>query len=223
MNGLLRSAVAESLATLLFVFTIITAINTAAGAAAFAIGFALMVLVYAFGHISGAHLNPAVSLGVWLRGKMTAVAFVAYVVAQLIGGALGALLSMSLFPRAQQSLQIETVPAFLVELIFTFILVTVVLNVATSKDNNGNSFYGFAIGATVFVGAIAVGTISGGGFNPAVAVSLAISGQFAVSNLWIYILAPLVGGALAALAFRLLNAHDLTEKAVEVVEVESIN
>lgn len=225
MTGLLRSAVAETIATLLFVFIIITAINTAGGAAAFAIGFGLMVLVYAFGHISGAQLNPAVSLGVWLRGKMTAVAFVSYVVAQLVGGALGALLSLALFPRSTQSLEVDALPAFLVELVFTFILVTVVLNVATSKDNNGNSFYGFAIGATVFVGAITVGSISGGGFNPAVAISLAITGQFGVSNLWIYILAPLVGAALAALVFRLLNAHDLgdDESEVTVAEVESIN
>lgn len=220
MNGLLRSAVAETLATLLFVFTIITVINTAAGIAPFAIGFGLMVLVYATGHISGAHLNPAVSLGVWLRGKMTGIAFVAYVVAQLIGGALGALLSMSLFPRAAQSVQIEILPAFIVELVFTFILVYVVLNVATSKDNNGNSFYGFAIGATVFVGAITVGSISGGGFNPAVAVSLAITGQFSLTNLWLYILAPLVGGALAALAFRMLNNHDLETPVIEGAEVE---
>lgn len=131
---------------------------------------------------------------------------------------------MSLFARSPQSLQIDTIPAFLVELIFTFILVTVVLNVATSKDNNGNSFYGFAIGATVFVGAITVGSISGGGFNPAVAVSLAITGQFAVANLWIYILAPLVGAALAAIAFRLLNANDLgNENEATVAEEESQN
>lgn len=220
MTGLLRSAVAETLATLLFVFTIITAVNTTAGSGItpFAIGFALMVLVYAFGHISGAHLNPAVSLGVWLRGKMNATGFVVYVVAQLIGGALGALLSLSLFPRAEQSVQIDPTAAFIVELVFTFILVFVVLNVATSKDNDGNSFYGFAIGATVFAGAITVGGISGGGFNPAVAVSLAITGQFAVTNLWLYILAPLLGAALAAIAFRLLNNHDLGQDEVEVVE-----
>lgn len=226
MTGLIRSVVAEVVATLLFVFTIVTAINTTAGSGItpFAIGFALMVLVYAFGHISGAHLNPAVSIGVWLRGKMTASEFVAYVVAQLVGGALGALLSMALFPTAAESLQVEVLPAFIVELVFTFILVTVVLNVATSKDNDGNSFYGFAIGATVFVGAITVGSISGGGFNPAVAVSLVITGQFALTNLWIYILAPLVGGALAAVVFRVLNQHDLgaDNNAVEET-VESTN
>lgn len=217
MTGLARNAVAETLATLLFVFTIVTVVNTQPGAAPFAIGFGLMVLVYATGHISGAHLNPAVSLGVWLRGAINGVTFIVYVVAQLIGGALGALLSLALFPRAQQSVEIELLPAFLVELVFTFILVYVVLNVATSKDNEGNSFYGFAIGATVFVGAITVGGISGGGFNPAVAVSLAITGQFAVANLWLYIVAPLVGAALAALAFRLLNANDLGKAEAEAV------
>lgn len=222
MTGLVRSAVAETLATLLFVFTIVTVLNTQPGAAPFAIGFGLMVLVYATGHISGAHLNPAVSLGAWLRGAMSALDFVVYVIAQLIGGALGALLSLSIFPRAEQSAQIELLPAFLVELVFTFFLVYVVLNVATSKDNEGNSFYGFAIGATVFVGAITVGGISGGGFNPAVAVALTLSGQFDVANLWLYVLAPLVGGALAALAFRVLNKDDVdtVDAVTEPAEAE---
>ena len=84
----------------------------------------------------------------------------------------------------------------------------VVLNVATSKDNDGNSFYGLAIGGTVTAGAIAVGGISGGGFNPAVALGLAVHGEFAWSNMWVYAVAPLVGAALAGIAFRLLNTHD---------------
>ena len=220
MTGLVRTATAEAIATLLFVFSIVTAINTTGGAAPFAIGFTLMVLVYATGHVSGAHLNPAVSFGAWLRGAINATTFLAYVVAQLIGGALGALISIALFPRAQAPVQIEILPAFLVEALFTLILVYVVLNVATSKDTAGNSFYGFASGATVFVGALSVGAISGGGFNPAVAVSLAITGQFAVANLWLYILAPLVGAAIAAGIFRLLNADEFKKEVeVEVVEV----
>ena len=104
---------------------------------------------------------------------------------------------------------IEVGPAFLAEALWTLVLVYVVLNVATSKDHPNNSFYGLAIGSTVFIGAVGVGGISGGGFNPAVALGLTISGQFDVANLWLYIVAPLVGGAIAALAFRLLNSDDL--------------
>ena len=213
MTGTVRNALAEALGTFLFVFAIIAAVNNAGDFAPLAIGFALMVLVYATGHLSGAHLNPAVSLGALMRGALSAGDFVAYVIAQLVGGSLAALLSFALWERPAAALEIETGPAFLVELIFTFVLVYVVLNVATSKDSEGNSFYGLAIGSTVFVGAATVGGISGGGFNPAVALGLAISGQFAWSSLWLYFLAPLVGGALAALAFRLLNSHDLKKSA----------
>lgn len=213
MTGTVRNALAEALGTFLFVFAIIAAVNNAGDFAPLAIGFALMVLVYATGHLSGAHLNPAVSLGALMRGALSAGDFVAYVIAQLVGGSLAALLSFALWERPAAALEIETGPAFLVELIFTFVLVYVVLNVATSKDSEGNSFYGLAIGSTVFVGAATVGGISGGGFNPAVALGLAISGQFAWGSLWLYFLAPLVGGALAALAFRLLNSHDLKKSA----------
>ncbi|GAA2186820.1 MIP family channel protein [Leucobacter alluvii] len=211
MTGTVRNAGAEALATLLFVFSIVAAINNAGDFAPLAIGFTLMVLIYATGHLSGAHLNPAVSLGALIRGALSAGDFVAYVIAQLVGGVLGALLAGLIFPAAAAAKEIEVGPAFLVEALFTFILVYVVLNVATSKDTEGNSFYGLAIGSVV-VGAFAVGPVSGGGFNPAVALGLAVHGDFAWSNLWLYFVAPLVGGALAALAafaFRAFNRHDL--------------
>ncbi|QBE48983.1 MIP/aquaporin family protein [Leucobacter triazinivorans] len=208
MTGTVRNAVAEALATFLFVFAIVAAINNAGDFAPLAIGFALMVLIYATGHLSGAHLNPAVSLGAWMRGALSAGDFVAYVIAQLVGGALGALVAGLIFAAPDAAVAIEAGPSFLVEALFTFILVYVVLNVATSKDTEGNSFYGLAIGSVVVVGAFTVGPISGGGFNPAVALGLAVHGDFAWSNLWLYFLAPLVGGALAALAFRALNTHD---------------
>ena len=138
---------------------------------------------------------------------------VSYMIAQFVGGVLGALLSLTLFEPAAAAAEIEVVPAFIAEAVITFVLVFVVLNVATSKDHPGNSFYGLAIGSTVFVGAATVGGISGGGFNPAVALGLAVNGQFAWGSMWLYVLAPLVGAALAALAFRLLNSHDLEKAA----------
>lgn len=208
MNDFARKAGAEFLATLLFVFSIITAVAEAGPFAPVAIGLALMVLVYATGHISGGHLNPAVSLGAWIRGAMTASEMLIYWVAQALGAVTGALICRGVLPMAEESAQIQTGAAFIVEALFTFILVFVVLNVATAKANDGNSFYGLAIGATVMTGAFAVGPISGGGFNPAVALGLSVNGNFGWSNLWIYILAPFVGAALAALCFRVLSPSD---------------
>ncbi|MCW3493781.1 MIP/aquaporin family protein [Microbacterium sp. SSM24] len=208
MTGTVRSAVAELVGTFVFVFAIIGAVNSGSDLTPLAIGFALMVMVYATGHISGAHLNPAVSVGVWLRGAIDAVGLVVYIVAQLIGAALAAAVSFALWPAAAAPVEVEVGPALLVEALWTFVLVYVVLNVATSKDHPNNSFYGLAIGTAVFVGAVAFGSISGGGFNPAVALGLSITGAFAWGSYWIYFLAPIVGGAIAAIVFRVLNAHD---------------
>ncbi|KJL47967.1 Aquaporin Z [Microbacterium hydrocarbonoxydans] len=207
MNGTARKALAEAIATFLFVLSIIGAVNADSPLTPLAIGLALAVLIYGTGHISGAHLNPAVSVGVFLRGGLSAVDLVAYIVAQFVGGAVAALVSKALWAAGEPK-QIEVGPAFLVEALFTLALVWAVLNTATSKDTDGNSFYGLAIGGTVFVGAVAVGGISGGGFNPAVALGLSISGQFDWANLWLYIVAPIVGAVVAALLFRLLNTDD---------------
>ena len=107
--------------------------------------------------------------------------------------------------------------AFVAELLVTFALAYVVLNVATSRDHPNNSFYGLAIGFTVMAGAISVGGISGGVFNPAVAVGVSTAGLVPWSMLWVYLVANLAAGALAAVTFRALNPADV---AVEVVEVD---
>lgn len=215
MTGTARKALAEAIATFLFVLAIIAAVNSESPLTPLAIGFTLMVLVYSTGHISGAHLNPAVSVGVFLRGGLTVVDLIAYLVAQFVGGALAALASLTVWPAGGKAVVIEVGPAFLVEALFTLILVWVVLNTATSKDTDGNSFYGLAIGATVFVGAATVGSISGGGFNPAVALGLSVGGYFAWSSLWLYIVAPVVGAVIAAILFRVLNTHDAKKIAGE--------
>ncbi|MCK2034803.1 aquaporin [Microbacterium sp. SSW1-49] len=208
MTGTARKALAEALATFLFVLAIIAAVNSGNPLTPLAIGFTLAVLVYATGHISGAHLNPAVSVGVFLRGGLSVADFIAYLIAQLVGGVLAALVSLTVWPAGEKAMVIEVGPAFLVEALFTLILVYVVLNVATSKDTAGNSFYGLAIGGVVFVGATTVGSISGGGFNPAVALGLSVSGHFAWSSLWLYFAAPIVGAVIAAILFRVLNTED---------------
>jgi len=208
MTGNLRNGLAELVGTFIFVFAIIGAVNSGSGLTPLAIGFALMIMVFATGHISGAHLNPAVSLGAWIRGALDLVGLVFYVIAQLVGGALAAAVSFAIWPAAPASVDIDLGPAFLVEALWTFVLVYVVLNVATSKANTNNSFYGLAIGSTVFVGAVAVGGISGGAFNPAVALGLSITGIFDFAAYWLYFLAPLVGAVVAAFLFRALNADD---------------
>jgi aquaporin Z len=174
-----------------------------------AIGSALMVMIFAGGHVSGGHYNPAVTLGVWLRGRCDAKDVLPYMASQILGAVLAALAVKYLRSGADVALAKPDVGrALLAEFLFTFALVYVVLNVATAKGTSGNSFYGLAIGFTVLTGAFAVGDISGGAFNPAVAVGISVLGLSAWSNLWIFLVANFLGGAAAAGVFRLLNAAD---------------
>ena len=220
MPTLVRNAVAEFVGTFIFAFAVIGAVNSGSPLIPLAIGFVLMVMVYAAGHISGAHQNPAVSIGVWLRGGIDLAGAIAYIVVQLIAAALAGALSFAVWPVAAAATEIDPGPAFLVEALWTFVLVYVVLNVATSKDHPNNSFYGLAIGATVFVGAVAVGGVSGGGFNPAIALGLSVTGWFGWGSYWLYLVAPIVGAVVAAVVFRVLNTHDklpATDQATEKV------
>jgi aquaporin Z len=200
--------VAEFIGTFFLVLTIgCTVIGHGAGPfAPLAIGSALMVMIFAGGHISGGHFNPAVTLGVWLRGKCETKDVVPYVIFQVMGAVLAALV-VKFFKggAAVAPLQPATVAALLAEFLFTFALVYVVLNVATAKGTSGNSFYGLAIGFTVMVGAFSVGSISGGAFNPAVAVGISAMGLSSWANIWIYLVADFAGAAVAAAAFKALN------------------
>src|SRR5262249_25543077 len=161
----------ELIGTFFLVFTVgMTVIKTGDGVIPpLAIGSALMVMIYAGGHISGGHYNPAVTLGVWLRGKCDTKDVVPYWIAQVAGGAVAAGLAIYMHGGQGKASDPDIPKAFLAEFLFTFALVWVVLNVATSKGTAGNSNYGLAIGFTVLTGAFAVGGISGGAFNPAVA------------------------------------------------------
>jgi aquaporin Z len=202
---------AEFIGTFFLVLTIgCTVIGHGAGPfAPLAIGSALMVMIFAGGHISGGHFNPAVTLGVWLCGKCEAKDVAPYMTFQIMGGVLAALVVKFLKGRgAVAPLHPAAVPAFLAEFLFTFALVYVVLNVATAKDTSGNSFYGLAIGSTVLVGAFSVGNISGGAFNPAVAAGISVMGLSSWSNIWIYLLADFAGGTVAAGAFKALSPAD---------------
>jgi aquaporin Z len=173
-----------------------------------AIGAALMVMVYAGGHVSGGHYNPAVTLGVWMRGKLPTTDVAPYWIAQLVGSFAASLAVKFIVGTGDLGMVPRVGPALLAEFLFTFALVYVVLNVATAKATSGNSFYGLAIGMTVMVGAFAVGPTSGGAFNPAVAIGLSTMGLVAPSSIWIHIVADLAGGAVAALAFQFINPDD---------------
>ena len=167
-----------------------------------AIGAVLMVMVYAGGHISGAHYNPAVTLAVFMRGKLPMADVVPYMASQVIGAVAGAL-AVGFLAGSGTPMEIVNVPAaLLAEFLFTFGLCWVVLNVATSRDTSGNSFYGLAIGMTVLAGAFAVARISGGAFNPAVAIGAGMMKLISFSSLWIHFVAEFAAAAAAALAFK---------------------
>ena len=197
----------ELIGTFFLVLTVITAVNESPELAAVAIGAVLMAMVYAGGHVSGAHYNPAVSLAVFLRRRLEAGQLLPYWAAQLLGALAAALVGMWLVDIAPaQGLDSDQIlPVLAVELLFTFALAWVVLNVATSKDHPANDFYGLAIGFTVTAGAFAVGPISGAAFNPAVVLGLAVAGMLSWGSVWIYLIATLLGGAGAALTFRAAN------------------
>lgn len=227
IHTLSRKVVAEAIGTFFLVLTIGLSAGQGEALAPLAIGAALMAMIFAFGHISGAHFNPAVTLGVLVRGKICLVDFFAYIIFQFIGGASASAIataqlnqygrivvnmtcnpdSMHMcgagFPAVNPNFEIWD--AFIAEAMYTFMLVSVVLNVATTKAQADNSFYGLAIGITVTAGAISVGAISGGAFNPVVGTVLPLSQVFQSvdpPNIWVYWLGPLLGGLLAGLVFR---------------------
>jgi aquaporin Z len=173
-----------------------------------AIGAVLMVMIFAGGHVSGGHYNPAVTLGVWMRGRCDTKDVAPYWVSQILGAAAAAGVTGFLVGSGTP-MTIESVPQALVaEFLFAFALVYVVLNTATAKGTANNSFYGLAIGMTVMTGAFAVGGISGGAFNPAVAIGIGIMKLVNISQIWLHIVGNLVGGAAAALVFKVVNPED---------------
>jgi aquaporin Z len=205
----MRKYLTEFIGTFFLVLTIGLTVTAGAPMAPLAIGSSLMVMVYMGGHVSGAHYNPAVSLALLLRGKMESVGeFVGYVASQLTGGIVAALAT---YVIVGQTLKVapgdsaSTLAALLVEILFTFALALVVLNVAASAKTQGNSFYGLAIGFTIVVGAFAGGPISGGAFNPAVGTGPilvdAMLGGGSLAHLWLYLVGPFLGGVLGAGVF----------------------
>src|ERR1700716_1004925 len=206
-----RKYAVEGIGAFFLVFVVGASVMSGSPLAPVAIGVTLMIMVYAGGHISGGHFNPAVTTAALVRGRIDLKDAVGYWLAQLVAGIVAAVtVRWVVAPAHITTLALSghtLAAAFVVELLFTFALAYVVLNVATSKDHADNSFYGLAIGLTILAGAVAVGGISGGAFNPAVVLGGAAMGLFAWSTL-IYLAAQLIAGACAGLAFRMLNPAD---------------
>jgi aquaporin Z len=192
-----------------FVFLSVIALFPSTGPASplapVAIGSALMVMVYMGGHISGAHYNPAVSLGLFLRRKIDAVTMGAYWVVQLVAGALAFVLGHLVTGRSggiHPGPGVATAGALTIEALFTFALVLVIINVVATKATEGNSYFGLAIGFTVLAAAFAGGPISGGAFNPAVGFGATLGAVLYAggswSDLWLYVVGPVAGAAIAA-------------------------
>ncbi len=208
--------ITEFVATFFLVLTIGLTVLIGSDFAPFAIAGVLMAMIYMGGHISGAHYNPAVTLAVWMRGKMPTSEVLPYMAVQVAAAILAAFVADTVTGDVLQVIPAEETGLgafFLMEMLFTFALALVILNVATASGTAGNDFYGVAIGLVVLAGALAAGPISGGAFNPAVAlgpalVDLIIGDGASLGGLWVYLVATFAGGALAAVAFKLMNPGD---------------
>ena len=208
----MKKYLVELVGTFFLVLTIGSAVmapNDAGALAPLAIGAVLMAMVFAGGHVSGAHYNPAVTVAVFLRGKCAGSDVPGYIVAQCAGAAAAAAAVTFLKGNpAVSPMQIDVSRALVAEFLYTFALCSVVLNVATSRGTSGNSFYGLAIGFTVLAGAYSVGAVSGGAFNPAVAIGATLMGLFSVANIWVYLVATFAAAAAAAAFFKLINGPE---------------
>ncbi len=204
----MKKYLVEFIGTFFLVLTIVMTVNNGAGGfAPLAIGAALMVMVFAGAQHSGAHFNPAVTIAVWMRGKCTAGEVPYYMVSQIFGAISAALVARFFLAALGKADAIapghfDPICALGAEFLGTFALCWVVLNTATTKENEDNDFYGIAIGFTVLAMAYALGPLSGGAFNPAVGFGICTAGMASWGDLWIYVVGCIVGGAAAATVFQ---------------------
>lgn len=182
---------------------------------ALAFGLCIVAMAYSIGNVSGCHINPAVSLAMLVSGKISAKDFVCYVVAQCLGGFLGCLVLLALFGgncgfganQMQAVWQGATIgKAFLAEVVLTFVFVLAICGVTSKKENTSTT--GLVIGLTLTLVHILGIHLTGTSVNPARSLAPAImAGGAALNQLWVFILAPLVGGALAALVYKALDKN----------------
>lgn len=227
VDKLFIKCMAEFMGTFMLVHAVVFSVNGGSLLTPIAIGSTLMVCIYAWGHISGAHFNPAVSTGFLVAGKMGAVEYIAYVITQMIAGLVSAMAAISLC-QDQDLASLAEIKigagkvGLYTEFLWTFLLVSVVLNTAgtASPGYKNNSFFGLAIGFSVVSGAIAVGNISGGGFNPAVTSGVNIGKlvlkayHFNASSWITAVLFEFLGGFVAG-QFFLITEYGEQLRAVE--------
>lgn len=209
---MLKKLAAELIGTFTLVFAgtgAIVANETSGGAVthvgiALTFGLVVLTMIYTLGDISGAHLNPAVTLGFFAAGRLPGAQVLPYIVSQCSGGAAASFLIHLLFP-SNTSLG-GTSPAgsilqsFVLEVVLTAILMFVILGVSTGAGEKGITA-GIVVGAVISLGALFAGPISGASMNPARSLGPALV-TFKLAGLWIYLTAPLLGAALGVLACR---------------------
>ncbi len=211
----MKKYLVEFIGTFFLIFTIGMAVNFAGDMAAIAIGSVLMVMIYAGGHISGAHYNPAVTTAIYVRGSIELMDALMYMLFQLLGAVVAATVVWMLVGRplvVAPGAGYSAIKVLTAETLGTFALAYVVLNVATHPKTSGNSYYGMAIGFTVTAMAFALGMVSGGAFNPAVGIGpniiqVALGDTGNLHNVWLYIVGPVAGGVLAGLVYKFINAE----------------
>ena len=196
----------EFIGTFFLSLTICTAAvyGSAGEYAPFGIASTLMVMIYAGGHISGAHYNPAVTVSIYLRGACEKDEVLPYIASQVIGAISAALIVENLlFPADDSPVAfVLGTDAVVAELLFTFALAYVILNVATTESTSGNGYYGAAIALVVFAGAITVGSISLASFNPAVTSALIVSGKLGLADSWMHFVPQFIGAVLATYVYK---------------------
>ncbi len=184
-------------------------------AIAFAFGLSVVAMAYTIGGISGCHINPAITLGVWLSGRMKAAEAMAYMCAQVVGALIGSAILYAISSGvgaagygANSYAEGMMLPAFIAEAVFTFIFVLVVLG-TTAKENASPKLAGLVIGLTLVLVHIVCIPITGTSVNPARSIAPAIfNGGVALSQLWLFIIAPFVGALLSALVWKCLESKE---------------
>lgn len=204
--------ITEFIGTFFWVLTAVLSANNGSDTMApLAVGAVLMAMVYAGSHISGGYYNPAVTLAMLMRGKVDRSDAIYYIVVQVLGGLVAAMMAVFLL-NCQLRVDIRPVQhdvlcSLLAEFLGTFALVYVVLNVTTVRSHADNSHYGLAIGFALAAMGFALRDISGGAFNPAVALGISVAGMTDWSELWIYLAGTLLGAAAAATVFGVVSEN----------------
>ncbi len=214
----LRNYIAECLGTFILVFcgTASMAINEVTGGAVTHVGigitwgFTVIALIYAFGEISGAHFNPAVTIAFAYAKKFPWKEVPKYVLFQTIGGVLASLMVVYLFPDSETLGGTRTIlspeKAFILELLLTFFLMLVIINVSTGSKETG-MMAGIAIGGVVMLEALFAGPMTNASMNPLRSFAPALVSGF-WENLWLYLIAPVIGAILAVLSCKLIKADN---------------